>query len=78
MNVTVYSRPGCGVCNALKHYLKAQGVRFRELDVSRDPDALAEMVQLSGGARTVPVTTVGAEAVVGFDRDRLEELLGVQ
>lgn len=78
MHVDVYSRPGCGVCTAVKGYLKARGVRFREHDVSRNPDALQEMVNLTGGARTLPVVAVGEQAVVGFDRERLDELLGAQ
>lgn len=78
MKVEVYSRPGCGVCTAVKGYLRSQGVSFREHDISRSPDALQEMVNLTGGARTVPVVAVGEEAVVGFNKDRLDELLGAQ
>lgn len=77
MHVDLYSRPGCGVCNAVKGYLQAQGIRYREHDISRNPDALQEMVNLTGGARTVPVIALGGEAVVGFDKDRLDQLLGV-
>lgn len=76
LNVELYSKPGCGVCTAVKGYLKAQGVRFREHDVSRNPDALQEMVNRTGGARTVPVIAVGEEAVLGFDKERLDQLLG--
>jgi glutaredoxin 3 len=78
VHVEVYSRPGCGVCTAVKGYLKSRGVRFREHDISRDPDALQEMVNLTGGARTVPVIAVGDEAVIGFQKERLDELLGAQ
>jgi len=76
MRVDLYSRPGCGVCNALKGYLQMQGVRFREHDVSRDPEALQELVNLTGGARTLPVVSVGDKAVLGFDKERLDQLLG--
>lgn len=77
MNVTVYSRPGCGVCTAVKGYLARQGVRFREFDVSRDQDAMQEMVNLTGGARSLPVVAVGDTAVVGFAKERLDQLLGL-
>lgn len=76
MKVTVYSSPACGVCTAVKHYLKYRDVNFAERDVSRDTDALQEMVNLTGGARTVPVVAVDGEAVVGFNRERLDELIG--
>lgn len=78
MKVQVYSSPTCGVCSALKHYLRGRGVKYQEFDVSRDPDAYADMLALSAGAKTVPVVAVGDQAVVGFDMDRLEQLLGAQ
>ncbi len=77
MHVTVYARPGCGVCTVVKGYLASNGVRFREFDVSRDPEALQEMVNLTGGARTLPVVAVRDEAVIGFAKERLDELLGL-
>lgn len=78
MGITVYSSPGCGVCNAVKHYLHSKGVRYKEFDVSRDPEALQEMLDLTGGARTLPVTVIADDTVVGFDRDRMEALLEAQ
>lgn len=51
------------------------GVRYNEIDVSRDPVAAAEMVRKSG-QRGVPVITVEDQVVVGFDRPRLEMLIG--
>lgn len=75
MNVRVFSRPGCGVCTAVKGYLGRQGVRFREFDVSRDPEAMQEMVNLTGGALTLPVVAVGDSAVAGFRKERLDQLL---
>lgn len=78
MSVTVYTSPTCGVCTAVKGYLKQQGVRYKEFDVSRDPDALQEMVNLTGGARMVPVIDVDGETVVGFHKDRLDQLLQTQ
>lgn len=75
MKITVYGKPGCGVCMAVKRYLHDRGVRYREFDISRDPDALQEMVDLTGGARTVPVVAVGDTAVIGFAKDRLDALI---
>ena len=58
----------------MKEYLSRQSVPFRELDVSRDSAAAAEMVRLSG-QQGVPVTTIGGQTVVGFDRQRLDAIL---
>lgn len=78
MAINVYSSPGCGVCTAVKHYLKRRGVEYREYDISRDPDALQEMVNLTGGARTVPVVSNGYQTVIGFDSESLERMVGAQ
>ena len=47
---------------------------YREVDVSRDPAAGAEMVRLSG-QEGVPVTVIGDQVIVGFDRHRLDEAM---
>jgi len=44
-------------------------------DVQADPEALNELHRL--GYRATPVTLVDGEAVVGFDRGRIERLLGL-
>jgi len=50
------------------------GVKYTEHDVSRDRDAAEEMVALTG-QMGVPVTVIDGEAVIGFDRPRLQALL---
>lgn len=42
--------------------------------MAEDPAALAELEKL--GYMTTPVTVIDDQVVVGFARDRLEELLG--
>jgi len=58
----------------VKEYLSRKGLAYRDVDVSRDPAAANEMVRISG-QRGVPVTVVDGQAVVGFDRPRLDALL---
>ena len=47
---------------------------FKEYDVSRDSAAAEEMVNLTG-QMGVPVIVIDGQAVVGFDRTRIQELL---
>jgi glutaredoxin 3 len=56
-----------------KEFLSQRGVAYTEKDVSRDPQAAAELQQL--GQRGVPVILVDGHMVVGFDRAQLERLL---
>lgn len=60
-------------CNRAKEFLRDKGIRFEELDITRDEAALEELKRL--GYMTTPVITVDGETVVGFDRERLERLL---
>lgn len=50
------------------------GVAFKEYDVSLDRAAAQEMVNLTG-QMGVPVIVINGQAVIGFDRARLQELL---
>ena len=72
--VTVYSTSTCPWCDRVKDYLKDKNYDFAEVDVGRDPGALQKMVDLSG-QMGVPVVVVDQEVVVGYNRNRLEELL---
>jgi len=74
MDVKVYTSPTCGYCHQAKRYLSERGVKFTERDISVDRSAAEEMIRLTGQTG-VPVIVVDGEAVVGFDRRRLDQLL---
>jgi glutaredoxin len=57
-----------------KEFLSQKGYIFTEYDVTRDRRALDEMVKISG-ARSVPVIAACNEIMIGFDKNRLEEML---
>jgi glutaredoxin len=57
-----------------KEFLLQRGYNFKEFDVTKDRAALDEMVRISG-ARAVPVIAACNEVMVGFDRNRLEQML---
>lgn len=75
-NVTVYTTPTCTWCNTIKRHLQESGVRYREVDVSRDQKAAEEMVRRSG-QQGVPQTDINGEIIVGFDKTRINTLLGI-
>lgn len=74
MEVKVYSTPTCGYCQQAKQYLKENGVAFTEYDISVDQMAAQEMMQLTS-QMGVPVIVVDGQAIIGFDRAKLEVLL---
>ena len=69
----LYSQPGCPPCFAAKQFLKARDVAFEYKDVQADPAALRELVRLK--SRTTPTIVVGEEVMIGFDPQRLEQML---
>ena len=74
--VTIYTTPTCHFCHMAKEYFAENKVPFTEHDVARDLEKRKEMVQKSG-QMGVPVIMVGDQLVVGFDKERLQELLAV-
>ncbi len=75
--VIVFSTPNCPYCNMAKRYLRERGVRFRDVDVSRDPAAARDMVRRSG-QQGVPVIDINGKIVVGFDKAKINQLLGLK
>jgi len=74
--VTVYTTPTCSWCRTLKSYLMEHRVKFSEIDVSTNQKAAEEMVRKSG-QQGVPQTDINGKMVIGFDRNRLDQLLSV-
>jgi glutaredoxin-like YruB-family protein len=74
--VTVYSTPTCSWCNTLKSWLKKNDIPFSDVDVSRDQHAAEELVMRTG-QQGVPQTDINGEIVVGFNQQKLKELLGL-
>jgi S1-C subfamily serine protease len=57
-----------------KKYLSERGIPYIEYDVSRDRQAADEMVNLTG-QMGVPVIVIDGQVIIGFDRQKLEQLL---
>lgn len=66
-SVELYTKSTCGFCHAAKRLLSSKGVSFSEVDIGRNPDKRAEMIQRSNGGRTVPQIFIGDTHVGGCD-----------
>lgn len=76
MQIKIFSTPTCMYCQTLKAFLKEKNIAFEDIDVSRDEVALKEMVDRSG-QMGVPVIDIDGQIVVGFDRNKIVELLKI-
>jgi glutaredoxin 3 len=65
--VTVYSQPFCGYCSAAKRLLREKGAEFAEIDVMLEAGRRNEMVERSGGRRTVPQIFIDGRHIGGYD-----------
>ncbi len=75
--VIVFSTPTCSFCNAAKKYFREKGVKYTDIDVSRDQAAARDMVRRSG-QMGVPVIDIGGRIVVGFNRPQIDQMLGIK
>jgi glutaredoxin 3 len=75
--VVVFSTPTCSYCNMAKSYFREKGIKFTDIDVSRDQAAARDMVRRSG-QMGVPVIDIGGKIVVGFNRPQVNALLGIK
>ncbi len=75
--VKVYSTPTCSWCKTIKRHFDQHGIKYTDIDVSRDQKAAEEMVRRSG-QQGVPQTEIGGEIIVGFDKKRINSLLGIK
>ncbi len=74
--IIVFSTPTCVHCTHVKRYLKEKGVRFKDVDVSRDTKAATDMVRKTG-QQGVPQLWINNRPIVGFDRPKIDKLLNL-
>lgn len=75
-HVKVYSTPTCPWCIKTKQFLRDNNITFEDVDVSSRPQAAEEMIRKSG-QMAVPVLDIDGEIIVGFDKDRIRNALGL-
>lgn len=74
--VRVYSTPTCHFCIQAKRFLNDNKIEFENIDVSADQDKAQEMIAKSG-QMGVPVLDIEGEIIVGFDREKIKNALGI-
>ena len=62
--IKVYTTPTCAYCHALMDWLESKGIEYTEMDATKEPDI-----------KTVPVTEIDGERIVGFDRPAIKKAL---
>ncbi|THV22509.1 glutaredoxin 3 [Peteryoungia ipomoeae] len=67
VNVTIYTRQGCGYCTRAKMLLEQKGVAFTEHDATGNADLRQQMLDRAHGRTTFPQIFIGETHVGGCD-----------
>jgi glutaredoxin-like YruB-family protein len=73
--VVIFTQPDCPPCHVVKLFLEEKGVAFEERDISLDPAAVRELTE-TYKSHSTPTLVIGDEVMIGFDPERLDEILG--
>ena len=75
-NITVYSGPMCGFCDAAKRLLSRNNLNYNEIDISTKEGLRDEMTKRANGRRTIPQIFFDDYHVGGYQELRELEKTG--
>lgn len=72
--VILFTQPDCPPCRWAKSYMSDKGIPYEERDISCDPQAVEDLVE-KYQSRSTPTLVIGDEVMIGFDPERLDQIL---
>lgn len=75
--ITIYSTPTCAYCKMAKEYLTSKQIPYTDINVATDHAKQEEMIKKSGQFG-VPVIDVDGKIIIGFDKRKLDEYVGIK
>ena len=74
--IIIFTSSSCPWCNRVKEYLRERRFRFRDVNVERDPEGARELRRRN--IMGVPVVLINSRPIVGFDKAKIDKLLGIK
>jgi glutaredoxin len=74
--IVLYATASCPHCAEARAAIAASGESWEERNPLSSPEALRELLMHAASA-AVPTIVIGNRALVGFDRDRFEQMLSL-
>lgn len=71
--IQMYTSDSCGRCVQAKEYFKKNNIEYIEHNINKNSQARKELIGM--GYMSVPVILINEEHVLGFDLNRIEQLL---
>lgn len=75
--VKIYTTPYCSFCHMAKEYFKSKNIAYEEYDVSKDIVRREEIVKETGQI-AVPIIKIDGKIIVGFNKAKINEFLGIK
>ena len=66
LEITIYTHPDCAFSAAAKMEYRRNKVQYVEVDVSKQPDKIPDLLALTNGERVTPVIVEGSQVTIGF------------
>jgi glutaredoxin len=73
--VVVYTQLDCPPCGWVKNFLAERGVEYEERSIDSGFAVVREMTQ-KYNSQSTPTVVIGDEVLIGYDPERLSQLLG--
>ena len=77
IKIRIFSTPSCPYCVTLKEYLKEKGFKYEDINIAEDKEAAKEIIEKSG-QMGVPVSEINGEIIIGFDKVKINQILGIE
>lgn len=72
-DIILYTGNTCPYCTITKNYLEENGLKYTEKNVHNSIEAKKELIEM--GHKGVPVLVCDGEEIVGFNKEKMDELL---
>lgn len=72
--ITVFTTNACAYCKMVKQFLTLKGKDYQEVNLNDNPEIRQELFEKTG-AMTVPITQVDDQFIIGWNRQRLAEMM---
>ena len=76
-DVLIYTTTTCPWCHKAMDFLKANKIKFTEVNVQENPDRADEVVEKSG-QMGVPVIDIDNQIIIGYNESALKKLLKIK
>ncbi len=74
--VALFTLPNCKWCNEAKLYLKSNKIRYNEVDLTKNKQALKDCQKHK--CKGAPVFLIGNHWICGFDKTKINKALGIK